>query len=676
MPADIEEALQKIEDWTAKNEQQDKKDALAENIDQFANERTRQFYEDIPDINQLMVDKRELENVASMEDLLDKLPKRPPIDKVATSLAVRFLNQKGNRTKLVKKMFAVNRTSLELLPYYGRLIAILNPLYKDIGKSLVQNLEEEFNKLFEEQDQIKIETKIKNIRFLGELILFKICPEETGIEFLKKCLSQFHHHNIDVACHFLEVCGRYLYAKSTSHLIMVELIAKMMRIKDIKLLDVKYNTMIDSAYYNTVVNNEQEMEKPRTVFDEDDELTQYILHLLLSELNKYNLNTVLKQLRKLPYDDFETIKSLLRSVLSHIRECAYGTIHLLASVLGGLSRYHEEVGVVIIDFIIEDIRYSLQQEYLDHIQLGINQNAEFIPSKLRSEQKRVIDIKFLGEFYNYQLLDINVIMDVLYMLILYPTPMAAAHQDTFRLRLVCTLLDTCGPYFETAGDRKKLDRFLLYLQRYVLSKQYRLPVDLENMLADTLDNVRPRLKWPKNIKEVCDKIDLIEQKKPIPLPGQGKSQDPIALWPIYDEEQTGELGEDEEMVQDDDVEDSGANSNKTSADKSDAEELDKELMEMISQSIDERKFITNNTVVKMGTNIAKPQEILTQATPVVMNRPHHHTHHEHHHTPEPGAQKLAILSKQGRTNKIQELFVGANVAKLLRKDNAQSTNKE
>nr|CAG4717592.1 unnamed protein product [Naegleria fowleri] len=660
IPDDIEEALQKVEDMTAKNEQLEKKDVSTENIDQFVNERTRQFYEIIPDLNQLMQEKNELENIVSIDDLLDKLPKRPPIDKVATTLAVRYLNQKTNRTKLVKKMFSVNRTSLELLPYYGRLVAILNLTYKDIGKSLVQLLEEEFNKLFEEQDQIKIETKVKNIRFLGELILFKICPEETGIEFFKKCLSQFHHHNIDVACHFLEVCGRYLYAKPTTHLTMVELVSKMMRIKDVKVLDVKYNTMIDNAYYNTVIN-EQEAEKQRTVYGEDDELTQYVLHLLLSELNKYNINTVLKQLRKLPYDNFEVIKNIVKSLLSHIRECAYGTIHLMASVLGGLSRYHEEIGVVIIDFLIEQIRYSLQQEYLDYIELGINQNADYFASRMKSEQKRLIDIKFLGEFYNYQLIDINVIMDVLYMLILYPTPLEPAKQDTFRLRLICTLLDTCGPYLETAADRKKVDRFLLYLQRYVLSKQYRLPVDLENMLADTLDNVKPKLKWPKSLKDVNDKIEAIEQKKPIPLPGQGTPTDLLALWPISDNDQPGELGEDEEVEEMKQLEETdlpSCNGNKSvETNDKEAEELDHELMELVNESIKERKFITNNTIMKLGTNIPKPQEMLKQSANTPTNLPQ--------------TQRITLLSKQGRSNKAHELFVG-NFAKVMKKDSVTS----
>lgn len=54
-------------------------------------------------------------------------------------------------------------------------VLLLN-IYRDIGNEIVQLLESEFNKLYEDNDVIKIETKIRNIRFLGELAKFNVCP--------------------------------------------------------------------------------------------------------------------------------------------------------------------------------------------------------------------------------------------------------------------------------------------------------------------------------------------------------------------------------------------------------------------------------------------------------------------------------------------------------------------
>ena len=42
--------------------------------------------------------------------------------------------------------------------------------------------------------------------------------------------------------------------------------------------------------------------------------------------------------------------------------------------------------------------------------------------------------------------------------------------DCFRIRLVCMLLNTCGHYFDRGTAATKLNRFLLYFQRYILSK--------------------------------------------------------------------------------------------------------------------------------------------------------------------------------------------------------------
>jgi len=45
------------------------------------------------------------------------------------------MNSHGNRRKLVKFVFSVHRNSLALLPYYSRLIATLNTVFKDMGKN-------------------------------------------------------------------------------------------------------------------------------------------------------------------------------------------------------------------------------------------------------------------------------------------------------------------------------------------------------------------------------------------------------------------------------------------------------------------------------------------------------------------------------------------------------------
>ncbi|CAA3033700.1 regulator of nonsense transcripts UPF2 [Olea europaea subsp. europaea] len=92
----------------------------------------------------------------NLDALLQRLPScvsRDLIDQLTVEFC--YLNSKANRKKLVRALFNVPRTSLELLPYYSRM------------------------------DQMNIETKIRNIRFIGELCKFKIAS--AGLVF--SCLK-------------------------------------------------------------------------------------------------------------------------------------------------------------------------------------------------------------------------------------------------------------------------------------------------------------------------------------------------------------------------------------------------------------------------------------------------------------------------------------------------------
>lgn len=66
-------------------------------------------------------------------------------------------------------------------------------------------------------------------------------------------------------------------------------------------------------------------------------------------------------------------------------------------------------------------------------------------------QRRVAQIKYLGELYNYRIVESADIFKVLYSLITFGITMDhnnPSHLDPpnhlFRIRLACVLLDTCG----------------------------------------------------------------------------------------------------------------------------------------------------------------------------------------------------------------------------------------
>jgi regulator of nonsense transcripts 2 len=119
------------------------------------------------------------------------------------------LNNRGARRRLVRTLFNVSRTSLELLSHYSRIAAVLSQELPDIGITLVQQLEDEFTYHFRKKDLHTLEAKVKNIRFIGELTKVQVADANVALTCLKDCLEDFTQHNVDVACHLLETCGRY-----------------------------------------------------------------------------------------------------------------------------------------------------------------------------------------------------------------------------------------------------------------------------------------------------------------------------------------------------------------------------------------------------------------------------------------------------------------------------------
>ncbi|KAH9778558.1 Regulator of nonsense transcripts UPF2 [Citrus sinensis] len=386
----------------------------------------------------------------NLDALLQRLPgcvSRDLIDQLTVEFC--YLNSKSNRKRLVRALFNVPRTSLELLPYYSRMVATLSTCMKDVSSMLIQMLEEEFNFLINKKDQMNIETKIRNIRFIGELCKFKIAPAGLVFSCLKACLDDFTHHNIDVACNLLETCGRFLYRSPETSIRMANMLEILMRLKNVKNLDPRHATLVENAYY----------------------------------------------LCKPPERSARVSK--VRPPLHQVHKGKYGQIHLIASLTAGLSRYHDEFAVAVVDEVLEEIR------------LGLELNDYGM------QQRRLAHMRFLGELYNYEHVDSSVIFDTLYLILVFGHGTAEQDvldppEDCFRIRMVITLLETCGHYFDRGSSKRKLDRFLIHFQRYILSKGG-LPLDIEFDLQDLFADLRPNMTRYSSIEEVNAALTELEE---------------------------------------------------------------------------------------------------------------------------------------------------------------------
>nr|GMD38603.1 regulator of nonsense transcripts UPF2 [Ipomoea batatas] len=326
---------------------------------------------------------------------------------------------------------------------------------------------------------MNIESKIRNIRFIGELCKFKIAPAGLVFSCLKACLDDFTHHNIDVACNLLETCGRFLYRSPETTIRMANMLEILMRLKNVKNLDPRHITLVENAYYLC-----KPPERSARVSKVRPPLHQYIRKLLFSDLDKSSIEHVLRQLRKLPWSECE---DYILKCFMKVHKGKYSQIHLIASLTASLSRYHEEFSIGVVDEVLEEIRVGLEL------------------NDFGMQQRRIAHMRFVGELYNYEMVDSSVIFDTLYLILVFGH--GTTEQDTldppedcFRIRMVITLLETCGHYFDRGSSKRKLDRFLIHFQRYILGKGV-LPLDIEFDLQDLFAELRPNMTRYASIEE-------------------------------------------------------------------------------------------------------------------------------------------------------------------------------
>lgn len=95
------------------------------------------------------------------------------------------------------------------------------------------------------------------------------------------------------------------------------------------------------------------------------------------------------------------VVDILERVFSKPVKVKYGNIHLLAILVSALYRYHQDFVIGIVDNILE------------RITLGLEQN------EFKFNQKRIAEVKYLGELYNYKMIDSPVIFDTLYRIVTF-----------------------------------------------------------------------------------------------------------------------------------------------------------------------------------------------------------------------------------------------------------------
>ena len=178
-------------------------------------------------------------------------------------------------------------------------------------------LKQDFRWHVRKKDQINIESKLKVCRFIGEMTKFGVFSKVDTLFCIKQLLFDFSHHHIEMACALFESCGSFLYRSPDSHRRTKIYLEQMLRKKAAMSLDSRYTTMIENAYYSVAPPESSQvvtrkylikLEKIFSYILQVDRkvrppLHQYIRKLLYTDLNKSNTEKILRQIRKLDWDN-------------------------------------------------------------------------------------------------------------------------------------------------------------------------------------------------------------------------------------------------------------------------------------------------------------------------------------------------------------------------------------
>lgn len=239
---------------------------------------------------------------AQVDALLARLPElinKDLVDQTAVDFC--FLNSKASRNRLIKALTEVPKGRSDLLPCWSRLVATLGRYMPDVPKGLVEYLDAEFRSLQRRKEKEFLgQVRLSNIRYLAELTKFSIVPEHVVFHCLKVSLDDFSRTNIEILCNLIENCGRYLLRNPETAPRMASFLETLQRKKSVQHIGQPERMLIDNAVYYV-----DPPERPAIEQKERTPMELFIRKLVYVDMTKRNYSKILKQIRRLHWEEAE-----------------------------------------------------------------------------------------------------------------------------------------------------------------------------------------------------------------------------------------------------------------------------------------------------------------------------------------------------------------------------------
>lgn len=615
---------------------------------------------------------------AQVDAILARLPElnsKDTVDQAAIDFC--FLNSKASRNRLIKAVQDIPKGRSDLLPLYSRLIATLGKYMPDVSQGLVSYLDDEFRSLQRRKSKDFLgQVRTQNVRYLAELTKFGVVPEHVIFHCLKVSLDDFSRMNIEIICNLLENCGRYLLKNPETAPRMASFLETLQRKKSAQVIGQQERMLIENAmYYVSPPERAAIEQKERTPVE------LFLRKVMYSDLTRRTLDKTVKQIRKLHWEE-EEIFRLLHKVFAKPGKIKYSNIHLLAVILGSIHKYHQNFTVSVIDDILESITFGLEL------------------NDFKFNQRRIAEVKYLGELYIYRMVDSPLIFDTLYKLLNYGYEGGYARpglinpldlpDDFFRIRLVCNLLETCGMYYDKGAAKRKLDFFLTYFQYYICIKESP-PMDVEFLVQDAYALTRPQWKLITNLDDAthafAESVKQNYQTSAVDKhidpeeddvsasddDAEGPDDDDVAVPEDDGEKSSGDedenTGDEEprEHLSDEEEEQIFVTRQEDERDPEADAEFDRELAKLMSESVESRKF-ERKPVFDVPLPMRRAREAATNAEEGVVEPPVNPS--------PPNMMKFSLLSKRGNKQQTRTIDLPSDSTFAVAMRNKQQAEKE
>ncbi|WPG97599.1 ARM repeat-containing protein [Acrodontium crateriforme] len=598
---------------------------------------------------------------AQVDALLARLPDLGTKDQ-ADQLAIEFcfLNSKASRNRLVKAIEEIPKGRTDLLPLYGRLVATLGRYLPDVPQAMTTYLDDEFRSLQRRKSKDFLgQVRMVNVRYIAELTKFGVVPEHVIFHCLKVSLDDFSRMNIEIIGTLLENCGRYLLRNPETSPRMNSFLETLQRKKAVTHLGQQERMLIENAmYYVNPPERAAILQKERTTLD------LFVRKLVYMDLSKKSLERVIKQIRKLHWEEDEVVE-ILRKIFVKPGKIKFANVHLLAVMLGALYRFHSDFAISVMDEVFERITVGLET------------------NDFKYNQRRIAEVKYIGELYVYRMVDTNVVFDTLFKILNYGHEGGYAQpgklcpldlpDDYFRIRLVSALLETCGVYFERGAAKKKLEFFLTFLQYYINVKDP-LPMDIEFVVQDLYSMLRPQ--WKPIIDDLGEASKVFGeackqnyQNTANGVPAEPEEQDELDH--EHEHSDDAHISDDENPEENSDAE-GASESEEEKAEPFDSDddeeehivvtrpddqrdpeadaEFDRELAKLMAESVESRKF-DRKTLFDVPLPMRRTVRDATSSVP------EDHSSEVSAPAPEarPETMKFALLSKKGNRQQTRSI---------------------